>query len=232
MAIIFSLFIFVGLVMFVLVFLRGLAVEKGTDEVASASFMDAVSRIFPMVSFKKSLSGPAEPLSMLKTVRADSALAAEELNKKCDTLEKLLEEKNRAIDLLQKEQDSLYAAKSEFETLKSILQRQIDDLKASNKVLKEDLDRVRQENSSLRSPEVSSPLQGQADSHSVLSDAPITGRRYVQSDSDFVRAEPEPLSDVNVKEALLKEEDFSVDDVPRVKPSLKDIFGDDGGRRS
>ncbi len=83
------------------------------------------------------------------------------LGERCQKLEQLLDEKNRILSQVERELSDERAHRSEFESLKDILQRQIEDLKAQNKKIKEDSSKALQGNAdpsaNLPQPKVETP---------------------------------------------------------------------------
>ncbi|MBF0122785.1 MAG: hypothetical protein HQL21_05185 [Candidatus Omnitrophica bacterium] len=68
----------------------------------------------------------------------------DKLTQKCLKLEQLLDEKNHTLARLEGEVQSEQSHRREFESLKDILLRQIEDVKAQNRKLKDDLAKVLQ----------------------------------------------------------------------------------------
>ncbi len=68
------------------------------------------------------------------------------LGERCNKLEQMLEEKNRLLKQAEQELLNERAHRGEFESFKEILQRQIEDLKAQNRRIKEDLSKALQNN--------------------------------------------------------------------------------------
>lgn len=78
---------------------------------------------------------------------ADSSEAAPGgiISERCKKLEQILEEKNLLLVRAEQELANERTHRGEFDSLKEILQRQIEDLKAQNKRIREDLARALQE---------------------------------------------------------------------------------------
>ncbi|MBF0618694.1 MAG: hypothetical protein HQL19_00845 [Candidatus Omnitrophica bacterium] len=66
-------------------------------------------------------------------------------------LERMLEEKNRALERFERELFAEERHRREFESLRDILQKQIEELKEQNRRLKEEISKVFEENLQLQS---------------------------------------------------------------------------------
>lgn len=115
--IIFILLILLGLLAFFLVLMREM---KGS-----------LSRATPP------LPGPLPKFSSQR--KNPEALLLDKLDEKCLKLEQLLSEKNQSLLRLEEELRQERSCRSEFESLRNILDMQIHDLKAQNRKLKDDL---------------------------------------------------------------------------------------------
>lgn len=80
----------------------------------------------------------------------------QKLDQKCLKLEELLAEKNRTLARLEEDLKNEQKNRKEFETLKGILEGQINEMKVQNRTLREELARALQENLALQPP--SAPL--------------------------------------------------------------------------
>ena len=162
---------------------------------------------------------------------------ADKLDQKCIKLEKILEEKNRILDRLQKDLESERSHRGEFESLKGILQQQIDDLKLQNRNLKDELDRVLQDSLRLQA---GLPVVNATTNISPIIDPPL--KALAQPNplaADFVRADPDnEIIPAAPEKTLILGGAEDDDSRKERKPlggnqgqgiSLHDIFGGDKG---
>lgn len=101
----------------------------------------------PSLSLSRTL--PVDPeisagsgIILKKGRQAPEEIIVDKLDQKCLKLEQLLEEKNHALARIENDLKSERAHRAEFEEFKEILQRQIEDLKAQNRRLRDDLERT------------------------------------------------------------------------------------------
>ena len=80
------------------------------------------------------------------------------LGERTAKLEQQLEEKTRYAAQLEQDLSAERTHRGEFDSLKEILQRQIEDLKVQNKALKEDHAKLLQENSNVQMKTVTAPV--------------------------------------------------------------------------
>ncbi|MBF0388441.1 MAG: hypothetical protein HQL20_11450 [Candidatus Omnitrophica bacterium] len=99
--------------------------------------------------FKELKSGGLDEVGSIRSApeSAPGGILGERFNK----LEQMLEEKNRLLSVAAQDLLNERAQRGEFDKLKEILQQQIEDLKAQNKRVKEDLTKALNDNSELRS---------------------------------------------------------------------------------
>ena len=168
---------------------------------------------------------PQEELQDIKQALVDK------LDQKCIKLEQILEEKNRILAQLQKDLESERAHRGEFESLRAILQQQIDDFKAQNRNLKEELERSLQENLRLQTG-MMMPSGGEARSERPA-DTAIAAQEPRKSQPrgpDYVRAEPDDeIIPANPKPPSAQETPRESPDQegPEDSLTLKDIFGEE-----
>lgn len=150
----------------------------------------------PVLARQNNASAPEKELKDIKEA------LVEKLDQKCVKLEQILDEKNRILDRLQKDLESERSHRNEFEGLKAVLQQQIEELKAQNKQLREEIERILQENIRLQSglASFSSPA--------APSVPAVPG-------PDFVKAEPDDV--IPGRPSSTEKE----------KPVLRDVFKDE-----
>lgn len=85
-------------------------------------------------------TSPREELQDIKQALVDK------LDHKCVKLEQILEEKNKILAQLQKDLEDERAHRGEFDSLQSVLQNQITELKTQNRSLRTELERSLEEN--------------------------------------------------------------------------------------
>lgn len=212
------------------------------DQVAPSVGTPAVVRKVGLSFFGKKKDGRGE--SSKSTASQDMAPKEElrdikqalvdKLDQKCIKLEQILEEKNRILAQLQKDLEDERAHRGEFESLKTILQQQIDDLKAQNRSLKDELERILQENLHLQTGLV------MPSDITHKSQRPAGGRAQEprgekpERAADYVCAEPDDIIPTNPpktgSEGSLSEGEGR--DGSDKSLSLKDIFGEEDKPKS
>jgi len=144
--ILFLVVIAVGLGLFAFIFLKELksgAFDGNTPP--EPSFFKTAPVVEKKSPVKSKAELPQKPPED-DTAKPAELLSGGILNERAAKLDQLLEEKNRHTAQLEKELAAERAHRGDFDSLKDILQRQIEDLKAQNKTLKDDLAKALQGN--------------------------------------------------------------------------------------
>ncbi|MBF0594703.1 MAG: hypothetical protein HQL22_07025 [Candidatus Omnitrophica bacterium] len=146
MLIIFAVFILIGLCVFGVVFIKEF--KSGAfdaDDGDSANDGATLKRSFDSGVHLRDV----KHISSDQTGRTLSAepISGGILGERCQKLEQLLEEKSRTLLQMEKDLENERSHRSEFESLKEVFQRQIEDLKAQNRKLKENASKAFPENS-------------------------------------------------------------------------------------
>jgi hypothetical protein len=163
---------------------------------------------------------PKEELRDIKQALVDK------LDQKCVKLEQILDEKNRILAQLQKDLENERAHRGEFESLKGILQQQINDFKAQNRSLKEELERALQENLRLQTGMVMSSDKAPASQLPFVSPSGDVAKERLSSD-DYVRAEPDDVIPSHPLEKAAESGEGSDGRAPDSSLTLKDVFGEE-----
>lgn len=199
-------------------------------------FAPKVNSIISILSARKNRSkGPKVPLAPNVTPQEElkdiKQALVDKLDQKCIKLERILEEKNKILEQMQKDLELERSHRSEFESLRTILQQQIDDLKAQNRTLKDEFDRILQENLRLQARLVSAP------NHEILNGNPAHNQELNNSErhrepasSPLINVGPDEIIPANKKDmttgkiTLVPTEPESSDSV-----SLKNMLNEEKG---
>ena len=142
----FLLFVILGLGIFFFILMKEL--KKAPQDEASSLSKDGMalpSRAGASLFASGLIGGLGVP--SLRNAHQDTKEAfVDKLDQKCLKLEQILDEKNRILAELEAELQNERSHRGEFESLKDILQNQIEDLKDQNRKLKDDLARILQDN--------------------------------------------------------------------------------------
>ena len=139
----------VGLALFAVVFMKEF--KGGVIEEDCSLPLPDLKRPNDLMAKKVSLRESDVPVvpGMEKAASSDAAVSGGILGERYHKLEQMLEEKSRLLAQAEQELSNERSHRAEFESLKDILQRQIEDLKAQNRRSKEDLARALQDNADL-----------------------------------------------------------------------------------
>lgn len=156
---------------------------------------------------------PGQEADPLPTEEVSGGILGERYKK----LEQMLDEKSHLVVQLQQDLDNERSHRGEFDSLKDILQRQIEDLKAQNKRVKEDLARALQDNIEQQSRH-SSIATAIASAGEAASVAP-------EPSEPVLSLQPEPtVLDLTDKSSEQFEQFFNKDEEATSSLSLHDIF--------